>query len=94
MRKNCSSGRVKLLQMQGCRPRTCKFFDITQTTYSKSNVKRTIFEAEHFLSGFWSFQRSNTLQQLKCLLEQMIRMQNQQKKVRKSLFLQQNTLIF
>ena len=40
------------------------FIYIIRTIYSyvQLNVKRIIFEAEYFLTGFWSFQRSDTLQ--------------------------------
>ena len=61
MRKNCSSGREKLLKFEAEGPRICKIFEITGTIYSNSE------RSEQFLvtECFFNFLKSNKLEQLK-----------------------------
>ena len=75
MRKKCSRIRENLLNIWGWSPRICKIFEIPRTIYYFKRWKvRPIFETEYFFIYFGTggFYGSNTLEQLKCQLEQII----------------------
>ena len=62
----------KTFEIQGWRPRICKFFEITRTIYSSSEWSEQFLVPECFLTCSWRFLMYNKSEQLWSTLEKNI----------------------